>query len=55
MISQVQMLADRLRWIQEQKFITLSLATEVCERLPTIIHFLDECETFRKKLEEEKK
>ena len=41
--SELRLLADRLRWINDQSMISLAQAQEVCRRLGEIIYFLDEC------------
>lgn len=42
-MTKEQALVDRLRWIYQQKIISLDLATEICDKhLYEIIHFLDE-------------
>jgi DNA-binding PucR family transcriptional regulator len=40
--AEVRLLANRLRWINDQRVISLTLAQEVCRRLGEIISFLDE-------------
>jgi hypothetical protein len=40
--AEVRLLANRLRWINDQRVISLAQAQEVCRRLGEIIHFLDE-------------
>jgi DNA-binding NtrC family response regulator len=40
--AEVRLLANRLRWINDQRVISLAQAQEVCVRLGEIIYFLDE-------------
>jgi DNA-binding PucR family transcriptional regulator len=40
--AEVRLLANRLRWINDQRVISLAQAQEVCRRLGEIISFLDE-------------
>jgi hypothetical protein len=40
-LDERRMLADRLRWIYQQKDINLTLAAEVCNKLEEIIFHLD--------------
>jgi DNA-binding NtrC family response regulator len=40
--AEIRLLADRLRWINDQRVISLAQAQEVCGRLGEIISFLDE-------------
>ncbi len=39
--KELRSLADRLRWISNERVISLKLAQEVCEKLPTIIEGLE--------------
>ena len=39
--KELRSLADRLRWISNERVISLKLAQEICEKLPAIIEGLD--------------
>jgi len=40
--NEARLLADRLRWLNEQRVISLSQAQEICGKLGVIIYFLDQ-------------
>ena len=52
-MSEAQHLIDRLRWIREQPIISLELAQEVCDALPTLILLLDTLPDGRSRLVQE--
>jgi hypothetical protein len=47
-LDERRLLADRLRWIYQQRTIDLDLAKEVCGKIDVFVHYLDELVALRR-------